>query len=58
MSLFSIFMPRIAGELKEMGFPIIKVEPSRNNPRYKVYKFEDTPDFQIALKKIMDKEHK
>lgn len=56
--LFSIFMPRIAAALVEQGFPIVKIEQGKNNPKYKVYQFEDTIEFQLALNKIIEKEKK
>lgn len=56
MHLFSIFMPRIAAELMEQGFKIIKTEPNKKDTKYLVYKFEDTPEFQLALKHILRKE--
>lgn len=56
MHLFSIFMPHIAAELLEKGFKIIKTEPNKKNPKYLVYKFEDTPEFQLVLKHVLRKE--
>lgn len=56
MHLFSIFMPKIAAQLEEQGFKIIKTEPNFKKPQYLVYKFEDTPQLQIALKKLLGKE--
>jgi len=54
--LFSIFMPQIAAELVEKGFKIVKTEPNKKNSKFLVYKFEDTPEFQMALKSILRKE--
>ena len=56
MHLFSVFMPHIAAELTEKGFKIIRTEPNKKNPKYLVYKFEDTPEFQLTLKQILRKE--
>lgn len=56
MHLFSIFMPTVAARLKEMGFTLIKTEKNLKNPKYLVYKFEDTPELQMALNKILRKE--
>ena len=56
MHLFSIFMPHVAAELISQGFKIVKTEPNKKNPQYVVYKFEDTPEFQLALKKILERE--
>ena len=53
--LFSVFMPRIAAKLQQLGFNIISIEPNKKDNRYMVYKFEDTPEFQIALEKITRK---
>lgn len=56
MHLFSIYMPKVAARLKKMGFTIIKTEPNLKNPKFLVYKFEDTPELRIALDKILRKE--
>lgn len=55
MHLFSIFMPQIAAQLVELGFEIIRIEPNKKNPKFLVYKFQDTPEFQLALQKIIGK---
>ena len=55
MHLFSIFMPQIAAQLVELGFEIIRTEPNKKNPKFLVYKFQDTPEFQLALQKIIGK---
>jgi len=56
MHLFSVFMPHIAAKLTEQGFKIVRIEPNKKNPKYVVYKFEDTPNFQLALQKLLQKE--
>lgn len=48
-------MPRIAAKLQQLGFEIISTEPNKKDNRYVVYKFEDTPELQIALEKIIQK---
>jgi len=55
MGMYLIFMPNIAAKLIRKGFPIIKTEPNRKNPKYLVYFFENTLDFQIALQEILEK---
>lgn len=56
MHLFSIFMPRVAAQLQEKGFKLIKTEINKKNPNFLVYKFEDTPELQMALQKVLKKE--
>lgn len=56
MHLFSIFMPHIAAKLIEKGFKLIKTEPNKKDKKFLVYKFEDTPEFHIALEQILRKE--
>lgn len=53
-----IFMPSIALRLQDFGFPIIRKEVNRKNPRYEVYFFEDTQDFEKALTVIMEERKK
>lgn len=55
MSLFTIFSPRIAATLKNRGFNLVKIEPSKKNPNKVVYMFENTLNFQIALQKLLEK---
>ena len=55
MNLYTIFMPHIARELQAQGFPIIKIEPNYKKPQFSVYCFENTPEFQAALFKILNK---
>jgi len=54
MSLYTVYMARIARALQAQGFPIIQVVPNPKNKRYNVYLFEDSPDFQAALFKILN----
>lgn len=56
MHLFSIFMPRVAAQLQEKGFKLIKTEVNKKNPKFLVYKFEDTPELQLALIEVLRKE--
>lgn len=54
--LYIIYMPRLAAELREMGFKLIKVSPNHKKPQYDVYWFEDTKELRdsvpIAVKRI------
>lgn len=54
-SLFTVFMPRVAAELVKRGFTIVRTEPSQKNPNFKVYLFEDSVEFQLALQEIIKK---
>lgn len=53
MQLYTIYMPKTAAKLQEMGFKLIKIEPNKKRPRFSVYKFEDTPEFHTALEQIL-----
>ena len=52
---FKVFSARIAGNLHEQGFKIIKTEPNLKNPKLKVFIFEKTPDFEKAFSLLMKK---
>ena len=47
--LYIVYMPRLAGALREMGFKIIKVSPNIKKPQYDVYWFEDTSSLHAAI---------
>lgn len=58
-NLYTVYMSWLARELQNLGFQMIRVEPSRKNPDNNVYIFEDTPQFQAALYKcIENRRHK
>lgn len=53
MNLYSVFMPDIAAELVSRGFKLIKTKPNLKKPQFLVYQFENTIEFQLALKEIL-----
>lgn len=55
---FTVYMPRIAVELRKKGFKIIEVVPNERKPQYDAYVFEDTPAFQAAFTTIMKNREK
>ena len=52
MTGFTVFSKRIAHELTLRGFKIIGTGLNDAKPWLYVYYFEDTPDFQKALKEV------
>lgn len=44
---------RVAIELRRKGFDILNTTPDKSNPKFDVYIFNDTPEFQTALKEIL-----
>ena len=52
--LYTIFMPKYARMLQARGFKIVNILPSKKNPKYNVYQFEDTPELQKAIHEIMN----
>ena len=53
-----IYMSSIAARLREMGFPIIREEVNYKRPRFYVYFFEDSEDFEKALTLVMEERKK
>lgn len=52
MILFTVFSKRVAGILCNQGFRLIKTGINNQYPKYKVYFFEDTPEFRAALERV------
>lgn len=50
--LWNIYSQKVAVELRKRGFKIVKTEPNNKFPQYDMYGFENTPEFQKALKEI------
>ncbi len=55
MALYAIFNMRVANQLEALGFPVIKMDKNRKNPRYMVYYFEDGVAFRRALRPLITK---
>lgn len=55
MTEFKVYSSRIAGELRNQGFFIIRTEPNRKKPWLTVFIFEDTPIFQKEFSKLLSK---
>ena len=55
MGLYLIFMPDVAAKLIRKGFSVVKTEPNKKNPKYTVYFFENSLNFQLALQEILEK---
>jgi len=53
MNLYTVFMPSLARQLQAQGFQIVKIEPNKKKPEFSVYLFENTPEFQAALFKLL-----
>jgi hypothetical protein len=49
---YVVFSLRIANELVRRGFKIIETGINTENPKYKVFYFEDTEEFRAALNEI------
>lgn len=49
---YIIFSLRYANELVKRGFEIVETGINIENPKYKVFYFEDTEDFRAALEEI------
>lgn len=56
--LYSIYMPKLAAELRSMGFKLIKITPNYKKPQFDIFWFEDTEQLQraipIAVQRIKD----
>lgn len=50
-----IFTRWVAYELRKQGFKILRVEPSPSHPELDCWIFQDTIEFQEALRKISQK---
>ena len=55
MVLYTIFMQKVANQLEERGFKVVKIAPNKKNPHYVVYYFEDTVEFRDALREVLAK---
>lgn len=53
-----IFKLWLANELINKGFGVIKYEINSDNPKLKVFIFEDTKEFNDAINEIMKKRFK
>lgn len=49
---YRVYTRWIALELRRQGYKIIGTDINEYNPEFKVWIFEDTPEFQEAFKKI------
>lgn len=52
MKKYVVFSLKIANELVKRGFEIVDTGINIDDPRYKVFYFEDTIDFRKAFKEI------
>ena len=50
-----IYSPRVASQLRKMGFEIKRTEPNKYKPQYDCYIFEQTDLFNKALDSILSK---
>lgn len=48
-----IYSKRVALELRNKGFKIIKTIPNKYKPQFDAYVFEDTQEFKTALSVIL-----
>lgn len=55
---YTIFLASIAAKLVQKGFTIRKVELSKKDPNYLVYKFDYSPEIKKALQVILEEEKK
>lgn len=53
--VYKIFRAKTAGQLHDKGFKIIRTETNKFNPLWKVFLFEDTPEFRKALTELSNK---
>ena len=51
---FTVYMPRIAAELRKQGFKILEVIPNDRKPQFDAYVFEDCSEFRKAFSKIVN----
>lgn len=51
----TVYMPRIAAELRRRGFQILRVEVNPKKPQYDCYVFEATPEMLEAFGEIANK---
>ena len=49
---YRVYTRWIALELRREGFKIIDTDINEYNPEFKVWIFEDTPEFQLAFRRI------
>lgn len=49
---YVVFSLRIANELVRRGYQIIETGINTENPKYKVFYFEDTEDFRRTLEEV------
>ena len=52
---YIIYTKRLAIALQKAGFAIIKVGINPNKPEFNCYFFEDSKEFQCALKQLTQK---
>ena len=50
---YTIYLASVAAKLVQEGFEVKKVELSKKNPNYLVYKFAYTPEVKAALQNIL-----
>lgn len=52
---YIIYTKRIALALQKLGFAIVKVGVNPNKPEFDCYFFENSEEFQLALKELTRK---
>ena len=55
MKTFTIYSLRVADALVNKGFKLIRTGINFNNPQFKVFYFEDTPELQEAVAMLLNK---
>lgn len=50
-----VYSLRIANELVKMGYEIIETNINIQNPQYRVFFFEDTPEIRAEIAKLARK---
>lgn len=54
MKIFTVYMPRIAAQLRREGFKILYLGVNDKKPQYDTYIFEDTIELRKAFEKIVN----
>lgn len=50
-----VYTLKLANQLVELGYEIIETSINTNNPKYKVFFFEDTPEIRAEIKRLTAK---
>lgn len=58
MNTYGVHSGRMARELLNRGFNLVKVEPNKKKPQFSVYHFEDTLELQYAITEIIQRKRK